>query len=531
MHQFIMPLLVFQVSPVFNMNSSFKLVDLNLSLEELPHRKRRISIDWDLCVLCQEPKDADLRDPSKNKRDKKDEGFETLDRNLREFRLIGKRPCNVDIEQLSEGLGIKKNLKDNKAKWHKSCFLQCSDSKLKKARRSCSENVPPSTPSPLPTRSSSGHSSPEVSETTCIICGLKAVWNSPLQQIQPDGAKALKEVATLKQDSHVLVLLQSTKGAWIHKNCRASYMYVKNEVSGASPSDLTSRAHEASLAFVIKHIHDVKESSVTLPVFAVASLAQIYSSKLQEHGVDTFVHSTRLRDVILTACPDLKASGAPGQQSLLRFRQDVDCAIRAECAKQDTRILSEAAKEVRSDIFSHPKSNWEDMSEDVRKYVPNSLVSLVSLVIDGKDCTDEKPDPVVSCLAQLLYFHCRKKQKGKTRRHDANKETPVPVYVATKVYGATTSKQLIDTMFQLGLSISYDRLHTILHTRAIKACLQYKKDKVVCPLEFELNTFTTGAVDNLDHNTSSMSAKKAFHNTVISLMQHGAPGKRKIRQS
>ena len=34
------------------------------------------------------------------------------------------------------------------------------------------------------------------------------------------------------------------------------------------------------------------------------------------------------------------------------------------------------------------------------------------------------------------------------------------------------------------------------------------------------NLFTTGAVDNIDHNPSSATEKSSFHGTAISLMQH-----------
>lgn len=44
----------------------------------------------------------------------------------------------------------------------------------------------------------------------------------------------------------------------------------------------------------------------------------------------------------------------------------------------------------------------------------------------------------------------------------------------------------------------------------------------MCPLNLCLGLFTTAAVDNIDHNPSSTTAKDSFHGTGISLFQHSS---------
>ena len=51
-------------------------------------------------------------------------------------------------------------------------------------------------------------------------------------------------------------------------------------------------------------------------------------------------------------------------------------------------------------------------------------------------------------------------------------------------------------------------------------CTQFESDGVVYPTKLRSNVFTTFAVDNIDHNPSSRSAKDSWHGTVISLTQH-----------
>ena len=50
--------------------------------------------------------------------------------------------------------------------------------------------------------------------------------------------------------------------------------------------------------------------------------------------------------------------------------------------------------------------------------------------------------------------------------------------------------------------------------------LRYENERVVCPSKLRGELFTTGAVDNIDHNTSSTTSQSSFHGTAISLVQH-----------
>ena len=52
------------------------------------------------------------------------------------------------------------------------------------------------------------------------------------------------------------------------------------------------------------------------------------------------------------------------------------------------------------------------------------------------------------------------------------------------------------------------------------ACQQLHREQVVCPPKMRSNVFTTSAIDNIDHNPSSTTAKGSFHGTAISLLQH-----------
>ena len=78
----------------------------------------------------------------------------------------------------------------------------------------------------------------------------------------------------------------------------------------------------------------------------------------------------------------------------------------------------------------------------------------------------------------------------------------------------------MDSLFNLGLNISYDRVLCLSAEMGNSVCQRFHVEQVVCPPTLKGNTFTTAAVDNLDHNPSATTAKDSFHGTGISLLQH-----------
>ena len=89
-----------------------------------------------------------------------------------------------------------------------------------------------------------------------------------------------------------------------------------------------------------------------------------------------------------------------------------------------------------------------------------------------------------------------------------------------KVHAATRKRGLVDLLHENGLSISYSRLQTLSTKMASSVSEYYRTIKCVVPPELKQNLFTTGAVDNIDHNPTSTTSKDSFHGTSISLFQH-----------
>jgi len=156
--------------------------------------------------------------------------------------------------------------------------------------------------------------------------------------------------------------------------------------------------------------------------------------------------------------------------------------------------------------------------------VPHSLLALVGKIQHGpsiKSPTFDNMSQSTLSIAQLLQYSSVIRQRVDSAgcRHNKTRETPLPIYVGLTVHTRTQKRDLIDTLLDLGLSISYDRVLEILTAMNNHVCEQYNCDCVVCPPNLRQGLPTTGAIDNIDHNPTSTTATGSFHGTGISLFQ------------
>ena len=94
------------------------------------------------------------------------------------------------------------------------------------------------------------------------------------------------------------------------------------------------------------------------------------------------------------------------------------------------------------------------------------------------------------------------------------------MYLGLSAHAKTRSRKLVDNLYDLGLSVSYDRVMSISTNLGNGVCRRFEEEQVVCPTNLRKGLFTTAAIDNIDHNPSSTTASDSFHGTGISLFQH-----------
>ena len=127
-------------------------------------------------------------------------------------------------------------------------------------------------------------------------------------------------------------------------------------------------------------------------------------------------------------------------------------------------------------------------------------------------------------VSQLVMFNSIKQlstsQPSANFRHNLDRETPLPLYLGLKVHAVMRSKTLVNILNNLGLCVSYDRVLQIQSNISNGICKHYEEEEVVCPPNLRRDLFMIAALDNIDHNPTSATAKDFFHVTAASLMQH-----------
>ena len=140
--------------------------------------------------------------------------------------------------------------------------------------------------------------------------------------------------------------------------------------------------------------------------------------------------------------------------------------------------------------------------------------------MNGLNVKEQEHKESQPCLtvSQTVLFNA-KKQSSSSLRPSALREPPLPIYLSLNIQALTRCKKLITELYQLGLSMSYDRLMEMEDWLATAVSKQFKEDGFVSPVCLKKGLFSVGALDNLDHNPSSTTATSSFHGTGISVFQ------------
>lgn len=275
----------------------------------------------------------------------------------------------------------------------------------------------------------------------------------------------------------------------------------------------------------------MRSDSDVSPVFKLVDLAKMYSCRLSQLGVDksSKLNTAHLKNRILSHFPDMQAV-KQGRDVLLAFIDDIGVALKKTFEQDfddEGRILSNAAKIIRREMVNTKcKFPGKFNTECQKDSVPQSLVSLVEMILGGANIKTQSNNSIEAqitlTIAQLFQFNftVRRRDESVNIRHSVEREPPLPVYLGLLLHAETRKRTLIDKLYDLGLSISYDRVLSISTEMGNRVSAMYEVENVVCPPILRRGIFTTSAVDNIDHNPSSTTAKGAFHGTGISLFQH-----------
>ena len=489
-----------------------------------------VTFNWTICILCQKDTKEPLQCPAHTKRKDVGAGYKSIAEHLVMFQEINALPWDLDLCLLDNGTGIEQTLISKQASWHKSCRNKIDKYKLGRKKRTIEDNA---ISSPVKTRRSIDVVSGEI----CMFCDQSSDI-APLHQASTlELDSRVRHCATELCDWKLLAKLgpadMIASEIQYHAKC-LTLLYRRHSNSekkltekgdGMSPQDI-------ALADLVNYMETTGNDLESAPVFILADLSKRYINRVKELGGDPgHVHSTRLKEQLLSALPEMRAHNK-GRDVLLVFEKDIGNAV--SCALDNnldttSSDMAKVASMVRNDIFQNEQAFDGTFLPDCQESsIPSSLKTLISMILDGPNTRDQPvsnhtASTAAQTIAQLITFNTvksRKKSSVVNVRHNKDKETPVAIYLAIKIHTETRKRTLVDAFHQLGLCISYDRLLEISSDIANSVCAMYEEEGVVCPPTLQKNLFTTAAIDNIDHNPSSITAKESFHGTSISLMQH-----------
>ena len=222
-----------------------------------------------------------------------------------------------------------------------------------------------------------------------------------------------------------------------------------------------------AFAEVVMYIEEARLDDSTAPVFKLADLAHLYRSRMEQLGIklDARVNTTRLKERLLAQIPDLHVQ-TQGRDVLLTFSDDIGAALTKACewdSDSDAVHLDHAAKIVRRHMFDELKPFTGIQEGCQRDSVPNLLLVLVNIVLEGPSIRDQSEYPATSAaltIAQLLKFNSVKHRRleGPTTsanvRHSTAQETPIPMYIGWMVHAQTRKRELVDRLSHVGVNIT-----------------------------------------------------------------------------
>ena len=319
-----------------------------------------------------------------------------------------------------------------------------------------------------------------------------------------------------------------------HARCLVMLYNKASRANNCSDSDeADAHLHGIAFAELVEYMEDFRSEDGIAAVFKLADLVGLYKTRLKQLGGNATnrIHSTRLKNRLMTVFPDLTAH-TEGRDVLLTFDQHLGGAIRNACAHDSEALyLARAAQVVWEEMFNQEFSFSGSFQKGCQQEaIPTALLALVNMIQEGpyiKHQTQLGNSPSTSSslsIYQLLMFnsvkHTHSGKPTNSAHHSQDRETPLPIYIALKIHGLTQKRTLIDTFFSLGMCVSYDRFLQITTDMAKGICTIFETENVVCPPKMRYGVFTTGAMDNVDHNPSSATAHDSFHGTSIFIMQH-----------
>ena len=219
----------------------------------------------------------------------------------------------------------------------------------------------------------------------------------------------VRQCALQLQDQNLLAKLSAgdliAMEAKYHSQCLVS-LYNRASRQTKESDDTYTISQGIALAELVAYIEDARADSEISPIFKLADLARMYSTRVEQLGTHVGrVNSTLLKHRILAHFPDLQAH-KEGRDVLLIFTDDVGPAMKKACeydADADAIHLARAAKIVRRAIFNKKTCFTGTFDSQYQtSSVPDSLLALISMILYGPNIKTQSSHLSTPHAAELV---------------------------------------------------------------------------------------------------------------------------------
>ena len=283
------------------------------------------------------------------------------------------------------------------------------------------------------------------------------------------------------------------------------------------------QVYESIVSFVLE-----QEAIEPGSTFVVKDLNEQYIENLKSFGIEEKAQSTRFTQRLLNSIPNL-ISSTVNTSTVVLFGDKVDQLIVDYVKSPDEfyAALRKVVHPIRSEIIQQDNkfTGSFDCLSQVQS-VPKTVLALTSALIDGEMTSSDQHSQEALSVAQIIVSQMsmpskrRAKLKKPTRRiHRKNQETPLLQYVGLKIFYTTQSRKLIDDLYHVGLSVSYDRVLELTKIFYEELCQSYIIHNCFFPRILRKGIFSVWLKDNIDANPKANFNKSSYHGTSSSMIQ------------
>ena len=193
--------------------------------------------------------------------------------------------------------------------------------------------------------------------------------------------------------------------------------------------------------------------------------------------------------------------------------------------------LQKVVHPIRSDIMKQENKFTGSFSNSCQvQSVPKTVLALTSALIDGEMTSSNQPSQDALSVAQIIVSQMRKPSKRKARlkkptrrRHSLKRETPLLQYIGLKILYTSRSCQLMEDLYHVGLSVSYDLVLELIKMFYEELRISYIEHSCFFPRILNKFLFTIWLKDSIDVSPKANFNKSSYHGTSSSIVSSVIP--------